>query len=111
MKQGEVYLVSIKPTEGREVMGKGLNEARPCVVVSPDVINARMGTVMVAPMTSKRKNFPWRIPISFKGKKGEIITEQVRTYDQSSSRFIKKMGQLKAPEVEDCLRQLRRMFS
>lgn len=111
MKLGDVYLVSLKPTEGREIIGKGRSEARPCVVVSPEVLNERLGTVMVAPMTSKRKNFPWRTRIEFEGKQGEIVTEQIRTYDQSSRRFIKRLGALTAPEMQDCLAQLRLIFS
>ena len=92
-------------------MGKGRDEARPCVVVAPDVLNASMGTVMVAPMTSKRKNFPWRTPISFQGKEGDIITEQIRAYDRASPRFLKKLGKLKDDEISKCLIQLRHMFS
>jgi mRNA interferase MazF len=111
MKLGDVYLVSLKPTEGREIMGKGRNEARPCVIVSPDVLNDRLGTVMVAPMTSKRKNFPWRTAVEFQGKKGEVVTEQVRTYDRSSRRFVKKLGALASAEIQECLSQLRQIFS
>jgi len=111
MKRGEVYLVSLRPTEGREIMGKGRDEARPCVVVSPDILNERLGTVMVVPITSKRKNFPWRTKIEFAGKQGEIVTEQIRTYDRASRRFIKKLGSLTASEMRDCLSQLRLIFS
>ncbi len=111
MKLGEVYLVSLRPTEGREIMRKGRDEARPCVVVSPNLLNEKLGTVMVAPMTSKRRKFPWRAQIEFKGKHGEIVTEQIRTYDQSSHRFLKKLGSLTKAEMQDCLSRLRQIFS
>ncbi|MFM7736982.1 MAG: type II toxin-antitoxin system PemK/MazF family toxin, partial [Alphaproteobacteria bacterium] len=45
--RGEVFLVELGPTRGREI-----RKTRPCVVVSPDELNAGLGTVIVAPLTS-----------------------------------------------------------
>ena len=47
VRRGDVFLVTLNPTRGREI-----RKTRPCVVVSPDELNAHMGTFIVAPLTS-----------------------------------------------------------
>ena len=55
-KRGEIYLVGLDPTRGREI-----KKTRPCVVVSPDELNAHLQTVIVAPLTSAGKPYPFRV--------------------------------------------------
>ena len=43
-------------------------------------------------MTTKSKDYPWRVPVKFQGKSGEITLDQVRTIDKS--RIIKTLGTL-----------------
>lgn len=47
VRRGDVWLVQLNPTRGREI-----RKTRPCVVVSPDELNAHMGTFIVAPLTT-----------------------------------------------------------
>ena len=54
VKRHEVYLVSLDPTVGGEI-----KKARPCLVVSPDEMNAHISTVIVAPMTTGRPALPY----------------------------------------------------
>ena len=49
----DVFLVSLDPTVGHEI-----KKARPCAVISPDEMNHHIGTVMVAPMTTKGRDYP-----------------------------------------------------
>ena len=60
----EVYLVRLDPTEGHEIQ-----KTRPCVVISPDELNQHIRTVIVAPMTTKGRTYPTRIPVRFQRKK------------------------------------------
>ena len=46
VKRGDVFLVQLDPTRGGEI-----RKSRPCVVVSPDDLNAHVRTVIVAPLT------------------------------------------------------------
>jgi hypothetical protein len=46
--------------------------------VSPDELNHYIRTVIVAPMTTKGKPYPCR----FKGKKGQVVLDQIRTVDR-----------------------------
>jgi mRNA interferase MazF len=83
--KNEVWLTSLDPTIGREI-----NKARPCVILSPDVLNKYSATVTVAPLTSTLKKYPTRIDCNVNGKKGQIVIDQIRTIDKT--RLIKKIS-------------------
>ena len=85
--KNEVWLTSLDPTIGREI-----NKARPCVILSPDVINKYSDTVTVAPLTSTLKKYPTRIDCNVNGKKGQIVIDQIRSIDKS--RLIKKISSI-----------------
>ncbi len=68
--RGEVYLINLDPTIGSEVQ-----KTRPCVIVSPDEMNKYIRTVIIAPMTTKLRNYKSRIEIEFKGKKGQVMLD------------------------------------
>ena len=82
--KNEIWLTSLDPTIGREI-----NKARPCVILSPDVINKYSATVTVAPLTSTLKKYPTRIDCNVNGKKGQILIDQIRSIDKS--RLINKI--------------------
>ena len=83
--KNEIWLTSLDPTIGREI-----NKARPCLILSPDVINKYSATVTVAPLTSTLKKYPTRIDCNVNGKKGQIVIDQMRSIDKS--RLIKKIS-------------------
>jgi mRNA interferase MazF len=85
--KNEIWLTSLDPTIGREI-----NKARPCVILSPDVINKYSDTVTVAPLTSTLKKYPTRIDCNVNGKKGQIVIDQIRSIDKS--RLIKKISSI-----------------
>jgi len=94
-----VYLVELDPTKGSEIA-----KTRPCVVVSPNVVNSRLKTVIVAPLTSTSKSYPTRIDSVFDNKTGQIALDQLRSVDKL--RLRKYLGQLPddtAQEVSDSL--------
>ncbi len=74
----DLYLVALDPTIGREIQ-----KTRPCVVVSPDEMNRHIATVIVAPMTTKGRPYPTRIPCRFQGKSGQIVLDQLRKVDKA----------------------------
>gem|GEM_PF-3352128 len=61
----DVWLVMLDPTVGSEIQ-----KTRPALVVSPDELNAHVATVIIAPMTTKGREYPTRAPCSFQGKVG-----------------------------------------
>ena len=92
--QYSICLVNLDPTIGHEI-----KKTRPCIIISPDEMNKHIATVIIAPMTTKSHAYPTRIPLTFKGKSGWIVLDQIRTIDKS--RIIKKIGKLTAGKIYD----------
>jgi mRNA interferase MazF len=93
MNQYEIYLVALDPTIGHEI-----KKTRPCVLISPNEMNENIGTVIIAPMTTKSHKYPSRIEIEMNKVKGWIILDQIRTVDKT--RLIKLVGKLKNDEIK-----------
>src|SRR5450432_226289 len=102
-KRGEIHLVSLDPTRGREI-----KKTRPCLIVSPDELNAHLQTVIVAPLTSSGKPYPFRVSCEFEGKSGLVVLDQIRTVD--CERLVRRLGSLSKPTLERVLSVLREMF-
>lgn len=99
-----VYLVALDPTVGSEI-----RKTRPCAVVSPNEMNHRLGTAIIAPMTTKGRAYPSRVECRFKGKNGYVVLDQLRTVDRG--RLIKQLGRLDAKTCASVLEVLREMFA
>ena len=104
MKRFDVYLINLDPTVGREI-----KKTRPCLVISPDEMNEYISTVIVAPMTSRIKNYPTRVTCVFQGAKGQIVLDQIRTVDKI--RLIKKLGVIDDQAQYNVIEILQEMFS
>ena len=104
IKRFEVYLVNLDPTVGHEI-----KKTRPCLILSPDEINRNISTVIIAPMTTKGRNYPTRISCSFQGKNGQIILDQIRTIDKE--RLVKKLGEISKAAQLKTLNILQEMFA
>lgn len=100
----DVYLVALDPTIGREI-----KKTRPCLVVSPDEMNAYISTIIVAPMTTKGRSYPTRIACRFRGKTGQIVLDQLRTVDKA--RLVKRMGRISERVQAEVLAPLAEMFA
>lgn len=104
VSRSEVYLVALDPTLGSEIQ-----KTRPCVVISPDELNRFLRTVIVAPMTSKGRLYPSRIPCRFDDRDGHVVLDQIRTVD--SVRLVRKLGQLDPETMDRVLGTLSAMFA
>ena len=82
---------------------------RPCVVVSTLEMNAHLRTVIVAPMTTGSRPARFRIPLTFQGKQGLILLDQVRTLD--GVRLVKRLGAVRPQTLAAALQTLQLMFS
>ena len=100
----EVFVVSLDPTKGHE-----MKKTRPCVVISPDEMNRHIGTVIVAPMTSRGRNYPSRVDCIFQGASGQVVLDQIRTVDKQ--RLVKRLGRLSRTTSDKVLSVLNEMFS
>ena len=100
----EVHLVRLDPTEGREI-----RKTRPCLVISPDEMNRHIDTVIVAPMTTKGRLYPTRIPVRFQRKTGQIVLDQIRTVDKA--RLVKRLGTIDHITADRVLALLAELFA
>lgn len=100
----EVYLVALDPTIGSEV-----RKTRPCLILSPDEMNCHIATVIVAPMTTKGKDYPSRVHCSFQGKQGRVVLDQIRTVDKA--RLVQKLGILDRKTQAKVLAVVAEMFA
>ena len=104
VKRFEVYLVNLDPTIGSEI-----KKMRPCLVISPNEMNAHIATVIVAPMTTQGRAYPTRVSCKFQGKDGQVVLDQIRTVDKN--RLAKKLGTISASTQKAVLAILAEMFA
>jgi len=98
-RRDEVWLVALDPVVGAEIQ-----KTRPCVVISPDDLNGRLLTVIVAPMTSTIRPYPFRVNLTFQSKAGQVALDQSRAV--SLRRMVRKLGAVSskaAAEISDTL--------
>jgi len=72
-------------------------------------MNHNIRTVIIAPMTSASRDYPTRVPCTFKKKQGHIVLDQIRTIDKS--RLIKRLGSIDSKAQLDVVTVLQRMFA
>ena len=100
----EVYLVNLDPTQGREIQ-----KTRPCLVISPNEINRHIGTIIIAPMTTRGRDYPTRVPVIFQGRNGQIVLDQIRTVDKT--RLFRRLGQINEHTAQKVLDVLAEIFA
>lgn len=103
-RRGAVYRVDLNPTRGSEIQ-----KTRPCVVVSPDELNAHLQTVIIAPIMSGGRPYPWRVECRVQQKNGRVALDQLRTVDRE--RLVGVIGPLSAGELSAVLATLTELFA
>ena len=91
----DIVLVDLEPTRGSEI-----KKTRPCVIISPDIVNKHSKTVIFCAIThydTKKSKSHFFVTVSATKttgltKKSVIKTLQTRTIDRT--RIIKKLGKL-----------------
>ena len=92
INQYDIFWADLNPTVGHEI-----KKVRPCVVISPNEMNLNIDTVIIAPMTTRSRNYPTRIKIDFEKKTGWIVLVQIRATDKI--RLKEKAGYLREIEI------------
>ena len=83
MRQFDIIACNLDPTIGYEI-----SKTRPCVVISPDEMNAYLKTVIIAPVTSIERKLPTRITIHKSAdnhlkQDSYIALDQIKTVDKN----------------------------
>ena len=100
----DIHWVDLDPVRGHE-----LNKTRPAVIVSLDVLNAALGTVVVCPLTTKlHPTWRCRLSVRSSGTRSEVAADQIRVV--SKARIGKKLGSLSGSESRALQELLSEMY-
>ena len=104
MKRYEIRWTALDPSRGAEMA-----KTRPAVIVSLDVLNQRLQTVTVCPLTSER-HATWRSRLQVRcgGRPAEVAVDQIRTV--SKARLGQKIGSLTKDEAAALRRVITEMY-
>lgn len=102
MKQAELWYADLNPVKGSEQAGY-----RPVVVLSGNLMNTHLNTVICCPLTTKIKNYHGNVILQPDSSNGlsaisEILTAHIRSI--SKERLVKKIGRIS----EEQLQQIKR---
>jgi mRNA interferase MazF len=76
-RRGDVVRLDFNPQKGHEQAGR-----RPALVLSPTEYNRTVGLVVVCPVTSAQKGYPWEVAIPDNPfVAGTILSDQVKSLD------------------------------
>jgi mRNA interferase ChpB len=108
LKRGDIYLVALDPTEGREQRGH-----RPVLIVSPDAFNAATRLPVVLPITNGgefARHIGFAVPISGIRTTGVVRCDQPRVLDLQA-RNGRKVDALPPLILEDVLARVATLFA
>jgi mRNA interferase MazF len=84
-------------------------KTRPFLIISADEMNRHIDTVIIAPMTTKSRPYPSRVPVRFRRKTGQIVLDELRTVDRS--RLVKRLGAIDPANADHVLTLLAELFA
>ena len=107
MRRGDIYLVSLDPTEGREQRG-----SRPVLVVSPAEFNEATKLPVVCPITSGgdfARRIGFAVPVTGIRTTGVVRCDQPRVLDLGA-RNARKVDTFPASIIDEVLAKLAPIF-
>lgn len=104
MKRYDIHFARLDPVQGSEI-----GKTRPVVIISDDLRNQLLQTVVVCPLT-RQLHPQWRSRLSVicAGKPAEIAVDQIRVI--SKSRLARRIDQLSVPDTEELRRLISEMY-
>jgi mRNA interferase MazF len=73
---GHIVMMDFDPQVGREQAKR-----RPALVLTDQRYNRASGLAVVCPLTSKRKSYPFALPISLDRVEGAVLVDQLKSMD------------------------------
>jgi mRNA interferase ChpB len=108
VKRGDVYMVDLEPTHGREQRGH-----RPVVIVSPDTFNRATGLPVIAPITNGgdfARRIGFAVPLSGTKTSGVVRCDQPRVLDLTA-RNGRRVESLPGPIMDEVLARMATLFA
>lgn len=76
-RRGDAIWINLDPQMGREQMGR-----RPALILSPAIYNLKAELVLICPITSQIKGYPYEVAIpDGHAVTGAVLTDQVKSLD------------------------------
>ena len=75
-RKGDLVWLNFTPQSGHEQAGK-----RPAIILSPAEYNRKTSLVIVCPITSKIKGYPFEVKIMGEKITGVVLSDQVKSLD------------------------------
>jgi mRNA interferase MazF len=75
-RAGDIIWIDFNPQAGREQAKR-----RPALVVTDQTYNRASGLVIVCPLTSRRKPYPFALPTTVDQIEGAVLVDQVKSVD------------------------------
>jgi mRNA interferase MazF len=75
---GDIVMMDFDPQVGREQAKR-----RPALVLTDQRYNRASGLAVVCPLTSKRKPYPFALPITVDQVEGAVLVDQLKSMDWS----------------------------
>ena len=73
---GDIVMMDFDPQVGREP-----TKRRPALVLTDQRYNRASGLAVVCPLTSKRKPYPFALPITIDQVEGAVLVDQLKSMD------------------------------
>ncbi len=105
--RGEVWLLQTHALKD-DWLRRRRRDDRHCLVVSPDELNKHLKTVLVAPLTSVGKNYPFRVHCTFQHRRGLVVLDQIAVVDRIH--LVSRVGILSPATLNKVLKTLQEMF-
>jgi mRNA interferase MazF len=75
---GDIVIMDFDPQVGREQAKR-----RPALVLTDQRYNRASGLAVVCPLTSKRKPYPFALPVTLDEVEGAVLVDQLKSMDWS----------------------------
>jgi mRNA interferase MazF len=73
---GDIIMLDFDPQVGREQAKR-----RPALVITDQRYNQASGLVVVCPLTSQRKPYPFSLPVTVGQVQGAVLVDQIKSLD------------------------------
>jgi len=104
--RGDIVWISLNPQAGREQAGR-----RPAVVLSPAAYNSRVGLMLLCPITSQMKGYPFEVPLpTGLSLTGVVLADQIKSLDWRARR-AEIAGRLPTAVVQEVLVKARALLA
>lgn len=82
-RAGDVVWIDFDPQAGREQAKR-----RPALVITEEAYNRASGLVIVCALTSRRKGYPFELPVTVDRVQGAILVDHIKSFDWAARNAI-----------------------